>query len=168
MACFISNRNSCFGPYYPCPISCCSCRCCCANIVQNPSISTINLAFFALTTPTTVASGAVVPMPLVSSVGTSITSTTPGTANLTPGTYEVTYSVTSVIGASGTNSFGLELGGTILPASVTTVTGVVGDTETVSGSAVLTVTATSTLSLNNLGADAVDVNVANMTIRKIS
>ena len=57
MACFNSRRYSCFGPYYPCPISFCSCRCC-NNVVQNPIVVTTNLAFFALTTTTAVDAGA--------------------------------------------------------------------------------------------------------------
>ena len=168
MACFNSRRYSCFGPYYPCPISCCSCRCC-NNIVQNPVVVTTNLAFFALTTATAVDSGVLIPVTLITNVGTSITSPTAGTINLTPGTYEATYNVNSIIGASGTNSFGLQLGGTTIPASVSSVTGVVGDNSTVSDSVVFTVaTSGSALTLNNLGADTIDVNVANLTIRKIS
>ena len=127
-----------------------------------------SLAFFSLTTPTEVASTAVVPVPLVSVTGTAISSPTPGTATLTAGTYEVSYAVTSVIGASGTNSFGLELNGTVVPASVTTATGTAGDTSTLTDSVIITVPSSTNLTLNNLGADSVTVNVANMTIRKIS
>ncbi len=168
MACFNSRRYSCFGPYYPCPISCCSFRCC-NNVVQNPIVVTINLAFFALTATTAVDSGAIIPVTLITNIGTAITSPSAGTINLTPGTYEATYNVSSTIGASGTNSFGLQLGGTTIPASVTSVTGTAGAVATVSDSVVFTVATSGTaLTLNNLGVDTVDVNVANLTIRKIS
>ncbi len=168
MACFISNRHSCVGPYYPCPISCCSCSRCCSNIVQNPPVVATNLAFFALTTTTSVASGAIVPVSLVSNFGTAITSSSVGTATLSAGTYEATYNVVSVLGGNGTNSFGLQLNGAIIPASVSTTEGTAGEVSTVSNSVVFTVSATGTLTLNNLGSETVDVNVANLTIRKIS
>lgn len=168
MACFISRRYNCYGPYYPCPISCCSCNCCCSNVVQNPIVVTINLAFLSLTTVTEVASGGVVPVTLVSNVGTAITSTTPGVVNLSAGSYEVSYNVNSLIGSSGTNSFGLQLNGTSVPASISIATGTVGATTTQTNTSVITATSPSTLSLVNLGADTVDVNLANLTIRKIS
>lgn len=170
MACCLFSTNSsyrCSHSCYPCSIfftnSNCNCQ---TGSVVNPVI-TPSLAFLALTTPTEVAIGAVVPVALISNSGTAITSTTPGTATLAAGTYEVFYNVTSEIGASGTNSFGLILGGTTIPASVSSVAGTAGAQATVSNNVIFTVGSPTTLSLTNLGADAVTVNNANLTIRKI-
>ena len=76
--------------------------------------------------------------------------------------------MTSEISAGGTNTFGLVLGGTTIPASTTATTGNAGAQRADSNRVIFTVGTPTTLSLNNLGADDVTVNNANLTIRKIS
>jgi len=168
MACLNSRRNNCFGPSTPCPVVCCSCTDCCENNVQNPPVITSTIAFFSLTTPTAILSVGVVPVTLVLNSGNGVTSPSVGTASLTAGTYEVSYNVTSIIGEDGINSFGLVLGGSVIPSSVASVDGATGDLATISNSVVFSTTGTQSLTLNNLGDDTITVNVANLTIRKIS
>ncbi len=171
MACCLFSRNNshyCSSSCYPCPIFYSDNRCNCqTGSIVNPVVLP-SLAFFALTTATEVVAGGIVPVTLVLNTGTAISSTTPGVANLTTGTYQAFYNVTSEIGAGGTNTFGLVLGGTTIPASTSTTTGTAGAQSTVSNSVIFTVGTPTTLSLNNLGADDVTVNNANLTIRKIS
>jgi len=171
MACCLFSRNNshyCSSSCYPCPIFFSNNRCNCqSGSIVNPVILP-SLAFFVLTTAAEVPAGDVVPLTLVSNSGTAISSTTEGFANLATGTYEAFYNVTSEIGASGANTFGLSLGGTTIPASTSTTTGAAGGQTTVSNSVVFTVGTPTTLALNNLGIDTVTVNNANLTIRKIS
>lgn len=166
MACFSNCRYNNFGPYYPCNVTTCGCNCS-ANNVVNPQVVQ-SYAFLALTTTTNVASGALVPVALVASSGTGITSATAGEVTLTPGTYQAFYNVTSEIGENGTNSFALSLDGTIIGNSVSSVSGTAGQTGALSNSVIFTVASNGTLRLVNNGEDAVDVIVANLTVRRIN
>jgi hypothetical protein len=125
-------------------------------------------AFFSLNTLTEVASDAVIPVSLVSSSGTEITSSAEGTINLTAGTYRVTYSINSILGENGTNVFGLNLNSSTLSQSVETVSGTAGDRVSASNNFVFSVTGNTTLNLVNLGAEAVDVELVNLTIYKLN
>ena len=166
MACFNTNTNNCFGPYYPCPVFCCRCECS-SNSVVNPPIED-SFAFLSLDTTTTVSSGGIVPLTLSSSGGSSITSTTVGEVVLAVGTYQATYNINSVIGASGTNSFGLTLNGTTIASSISNTTSTVGSAISNTNSVVFTVATPSVLRLINLGTDTVVVSNANLFIRKIN
>lgn len=172
MACCLFSTNRpyrCSSSCYPCPIfynNNCNCNCQ-AGSVTNPVVLP-SFAFFSLTTATAVDAGDIVPVALVTNSGTAISSTTPGVATLSAGTYEAIYSVTSEIGAGGANTFGLSLGGTTIPATVSVATGTAGAQTTVGNTAIFTLGTPTTLSLNNLGADTVTVNNANLTIRKIN
>ena len=171
MACclFSTNRSyRCSSSCYPCPIFYSNNNCNCqTGAVVNPVVLP-SFAFFSLTIPTEVTAGAEVPLALVTNSGTAISSTTAGFATLATGTYEAIYSVTSEIGAGGVNTFGLSLGGTTIPASVSTSTGAAGAQTTVGNSVIFTVGTPTTLALNNLAVDTVTVNNANLTIRKIN
>ena len=165
MACFNSVRSNCQGPYYPCPVCCCACNCS-SNSVVNPVIES-SFAFLNLPTTATVASGATVPVAIVFNNGTSIIATTTGEVNLAVGTYQLTYNVTSVVGASGTNSFGISINGATFSPSITTVSGTAGETVSVSNGVIISVVNPSVIRLVNLGTDDVSVTRANLTIRKI-
>ena len=165
MACFNSGRSNCHGPYYPCPVCCCACGCN-SNSVVNPVVEG-SFAFFNLLTTATVESGATIPVSLVLSGGTAISTTTLGEATLAPGTYQVAYNVTSAIGTNETNSFGLTLNGATIASSISTITGTVGDAESVSNTVILSVSSASVLRLANLGTETVSVTRANISIRKI-
>ena len=166
MACFTTGGHNCFGPYYPCQVWTSVSRCD-SNTVVNPVIVP-NFAFFTLASSVTVTSGGVVPLALVSSSGTAITLTTVGEITLAVGTYAVNYNISSILGASGSNSFGLTLNGVTIPASVTSVTGSAGDSASLSNSVIITVTSPSALRIVNLGTDAVVVNMANLFVQKLS
>lgn len=168
MACLNSYRKNCYGPSTPCPVVCCSCTNCCENLVQNPPTSTTNIAFFTLSTPTIVVIDSIVPVTLVFNAGTAIASPSVGNVVLATGTYEVSYNVTSVLGEDGTNSFGILLGGVVVPASIGSASGEAGDIVSISNSVILSVDSSTALTLNNLGDDTVTINVANLTIRKIN
>jgi len=163
----ISNcRYTKFGPYYPCNVTTSGCSCAGNNVV-NPVINE-EYVFMVLTETTTVASGDIIPVALTNFAGNAITSTEAGIVNMIPGTYQATFNVTSEIGAGGENSFALSLNDTVISVSSTSEEGSVGSVSSVSNSIIFSVTENSTLSLINNGSDTVNVQRANLTVRKIN
>ena len=166
MACFSNCRYTRNGPYYPCQVTTSFCNCT-GNSVINP-VSTESFAFLSLVSPATVDCEEIVPVALSSSGGSGITSTESGVVNLTPGTYQATFNVTSEIGASGENNFALSVNDEVLSSSISQVQGTIGNVESVSNSVVITISESSTLNLINNGTDEVTISNANLFVRRIS
>ena len=166
MACISNCRYTNFGPYYPCDVTTCGCNCA-GNTVVNPTISE-DFIFLTLVTPTEIDSGDLIPLTLSLSGGSGITLTDPGVVSLAPGTYQATYNVSSEIGADGVNSFAFELNGSVIASSATEVQGSVGNNVSQTSSVVFTITENGELRLINNGSETVTVNIANLTIRRIS
>lgn len=136
------------------------------NSIINPILPT-SFGYFVSTGGTATANS-IIPLTLASSRGSKITqSTTLGAITLTPGEYEITYSVNSTIPAGGTASVALYDNGALLPNSTTTVSGTAGNNVALTKTVVLTVLSTSTLSLQNTTASNFTYLNANVLVKEI-
>jgi len=162
------NFNACYcGPYYPRPINTCSClNRCSVGTVINPTIPR-EWAVFVLTGSSNVSSNATVPVALSTSSGTSITDAGSGFITLTPGTYEISYSLDAVIPSGGNVSFALEEGSDVITGTTTTSSGEENEVANLALRTILNLTSTTTIGLVNTTSEAVTVNNANVTILKL-
>ena len=166
MPCYSNCRYTSFGPYYPCPVTTSVCNCS-ENTVVNPAL-TENFIFLILSSPTPIESESTIPVVLSSFGGSGITLPETGVVGLVPGTYQATYNVTSIIGADGENSFALTLNGSVIAPSVSRTEGTSGENSSLTNSVIFSVTENSELRLINNGDETVTVNLANLTVRRIS
>lgn len=160
------NFNGCFtGSYYPRPIfNCCPTGSCGGgSSVVNPSRSE-EWGFFAVQN-TEVSFLEAVPVALVGSAGSAVSQTQTGEIALTAGSYVVSYTVTGSSSASPIR-FALELGGDILPYSLTTETGD-GNPKTMSTSVIITTSGNAVLRLVSQTDGVVTVSNANVAVTKL-
>ncbi len=164
MPCLNDNNNGFFtGPYYPRPVFLAPESPSGSNNVQNPTRSE-EWGFF-LATPLTVASMENVPLTLSTSAGTAVSQQSDSVANITTGSYQISYNITA---SSATNpmSFGIKLNGVVLPHTIVTAVGN-GDVISLSNSFILTVSSNSTLELANLTAGSVAETSASLAVTKL-
>ena len=160
------NNNGCFtGPSYPRPIFNC-CRggsCGGGNNIVNPTRSE-EWGFFVGTTSTVEQNG-VVPITLSASAGPAVSQMDTNTANLTNGSYQVSYNITA---SSTTNpmQFALELNGTILPYTIVSATGD-ATPKSLSNSVIISAPGNSTIRIINLTAGASVVTAASLAVTKL-
>ena len=138
------------------------------NNVINPVILS-SFGFFQNTLGGPVVVNGIIPVTLANSQGSKITAstTTAGTVNLTPGTYEITYFVNATIPASTNVTVGLRANGIPVVGSTVTATGTATNQTTISKTIVLTVTANTTLELFNAGVDTLTISNANIVVKEL-
>lgn len=160
------NTNGCYsGSYYPRPIFNCSRGGSCGgpNTIVNPPRSE-EWGFFVGGT-STVAQNGVVPITLNASAGTAVSQIDPNTANLTNGSYQVSYNITAS-SASNPMQFALELNGSILPYTTVTATGD-GTPKSLSNSVIISAPGNSTLRIINLTAGTTVVSGVSLAVTKL-
>ena len=161
---FTLNNNGYFtGPYYPRPFFLLPENQSGSNNVVNP-VRSEEWGFF-VGLPASVTSGATLPLTLSSNAGTAISQQSPNAANITTGSYQLSYSVTAS-SATDPMSYGIELGGTLLPFSIITAEGD-GTTKTLSNSIIITSASNSTVEIVNLTAGTANVTRSTLTLTKL-
>lgn len=162
------RRFNCCIFNHPCPIFCPFSLNCTGNQVVNPIIQP-DFAFFNNTDVGDVASQAIIPVGLVQSRGTSISSntTTTGAVTLLAGTYEVSYFAQGTTGEGENVSIKLELNGTEVSGSAITVTDSESEEITLTQTMIIDVPQTSTLELVNNTSETILFTIASMTIRRL-
>lgn len=162
------RRFNCCCFNHPCPIRCpWICPTACRNEVVNPTF-TESFGFFRNITPGTITSNAIIPLNLVQSGGSGISSTGAGAISLAAGTYEVTYFANGTIPASGTMSIKLRLNGVDVAGSIISDTQDTGNISTLTQTIVLRVESINgILELVNNSADSATFSLASMFTRRI-
>lgn len=163
MAC---NTRCYSGPYYPCPTFFNACGCDCSpNSVINPPITNVSFAFATLSGDVSVLNGETVPLLITNSDGTSITMPVLGDIVLNPGTYIVNYNLRTSTENNEDLDFALYLDGAIIPTSESSIDGTLSE-GMLSNQVIITVTQNSTLTLLNVGNNAILSN-GNISVTKI-
>ncbi len=160
------RRFNCCQFNHPCPIFCPSINLTCTNEVVNPDFDN-DFGFFNNLAVGTIASQAIIPVSLVTSEGTSISSNGAGGVTLVPGSYEVSYLANGTVPASGTLSIKLQLNGVDLSGSVLNATQTAGDVVSLTQTMIISTTNTNTLNLVNNSSDDTTFTYASLSIRRI-
>ena len=134
---------------------------------MNPVIST-SFGFFNNTIAGAIASDAIIPLNLVQSGGSGITSNGVGAVVLAAGVYQVTYFANGTIPASESMSINLRLNGVDVAGSVLSETGTSGDVSMLTQTIVVTVPQTGgTLQLINNSTDDVNFILVSLFVQRI-
>ena len=151
---------------HPSPITCCSCQSCTENQVVNPALQG-SFGFFNNVDIGSVANNGTLPVNLVQSQGSGISSNGSGAISLSAGNYEVSYFAQGTVPVTGRLSVGLELNGVLIEGSQITSEQEVGSVETLSQTVLISVTDNSTLELVNLSGQNTTFSTASVFVRRL-
>lgn len=165
MTCYTRCGNLCC-PNSPRPIFVFG-DCSMSNDVVNPIIPT-SVGFFENILGSTVTSGGIIPLTLTSSRGSKIYSGTQiGTIVLTPGVYEINYSINAQIPTSGNASIILSENGAQSASSIVTASGTVGSEVSMSKTIIVDIENQTTMQILNNGTGNLQILNGNMIIKEI-
>ena len=130
----------------------------------------LNFGNFSTPTEVVVESNADIPLNVnVSSSGTQIQHTAGASAiTLASGSYLINWSLNATIPAGGSVSAGLTVGGAVNTNSQSTATGDVGDIVSLYGNIILTIGASSVITLRNTSAQSTTFQNVSISIAKIA
>ena len=163
------RRFNCCIFNHPCPIFCpINLACRGGNEIVNPII-TSDFGFFNNLSVGEIASQGIIPVGFVQGSGAGIlpSTITSGAVTLSAGTYEISYSVSGTVPASGTISAKLQVNGVDVSGSTISTTQTAGNAVNLSRTIVITVPQTSTLQIVNNSSDATTYTNASLLIKNI-
>lgn len=163
------RRFNCCIFNHPCPIFCpINLACKGGNDIINPIITT-DYGFFNNLSVGAVATQTIIPVGFVQGSGSGIlpSTTTSGAVTLSAGTYEISYSVSGTVPASGTISAKLQINGVDVSGSTISATQTAGNAVNLSRTIVITIPQTSTLQIVNNSSDSTTYTNASLFIRSI-
>lgn len=164
----LNRRYNCCCFNHPCPIFCRSlCVNSCQNEVINPVIGA-NFGFFNNTNVGAVTGNTIIPLSVVQSGGTGVTSNGLGGISLVSGIYQVTYFASGEFPSGGILGVKLRLGGQDVANAVISETGTAGDVSTLTQTIVVNVPQEGAiLELVNNSTQSVVFTLASMFVQRI-
>ena len=134
--------------------------------IINPVIEGASILTEINTTQSVIAGQNVLPSPIFSQ-GSAIT-LSGDTFTLINGRYLIYYNLSGIISPNGTSSFGIFLNDFLLPSSSSAMSGTVGTSATLSGSAFVEITSPSgSITIKNTNNQGQTINNGSITIQKI-
>ena len=160
------RRFKCCVFNHPCPIWCPCANLACRNEVVNPQFGN-DFGFFNNLAVGSIASGAGLPVSLVTNEGISILSNGAGGVSLLAGAYEVSYFASATVPAGGSVGIKLQLGGVDVSGSAISVSQSAGSVVNLTQTMIVTLLEASTLNLVNSTGEAVNFGTASISVRRI-
>ena len=135
--------------------------------IVNPTIETANIISEISISQTVTSGGNVIPT-LSFTNGSAISYDNAGTFTLITGRYLISYSLSGIISANGTNSQGVYINDVLIPSSFSSMSGTAGGSTTLSNSVFVEITApTATITIKNANSQPQILNSGSITIQKI-